>query len=437
MTDSKPNKTTLKNGLRVLTTTHNDTKTAAVFVLVATGSKHETKEQSGISHFLEHMFFKGTKRRPTLLAVTEPIDRVGGEFNAFTSYDYTGYHIKVEYDDIGLALDIVSDIFFNSIFPEKEIVKEKGVVIQEINIYRDNPMRRAEDLWQELLYGDQPAGRLVTGTKETVSSLSREDLLSYMRSQYVSSHTVVSVAGRIDASTVTKKIATLFSTIKQNGFREKQNVVERQLKPGSLCGYKETDQTRLMLGVRGYNLFDKRRFAKDMLAMILGGMFSSRLFMEIRDHLGLAYDIRTGSQSDPDTGYLVSAAGVPHGKVEQTIRAILKEYKKLTLQKVSANELKKAQEHFKGTMALGLEASDAKASFFGMQELLERRVLTPEQIYAKMKEITPEYLRRVAQDLFVPSKLNLVAYGPFSAPKGRDLVAGGKEKKQFEKLLRL
>lgn len=418
-------KTILKNGLRVLTIPHKDTKTVAVFILIETGAKHETKSENGISHFLEHMFFKGTKKRPTALSITEPIDRVGGMFNAFTSYDYTGYFIKVEYDDIDLALDIVSDICLNSIFPAKEIEKEKGVVVEEINIYRDNPMRRAEDLWQELLYGDQPAGWPVTGTKQTVSSLSREQLLSYMKKQYISSHAVVSVAGRFNEPAVIKKIGLLFSAMGTKGFREKQQVQEQQVKPAILTEYKETDQTRLILGVRGYSLFHPGRFAQDLLAAILGGMFSSRLFMEVREKLGLAYDIRTSSENDPDTGYLASFAGVPHGKAEQAIKTILGEYQKIATKLVSQDELTKARDHLKGTMALALEPSETKASFYGIQELLEKKFLTPDQIHATMKAVKTSHLRRVAQKIFVNSQLNLVVLGPF------------KNKAPFEKILNL
>ncbi|MBI2642475.1 MAG: insulinase family protein, partial [Candidatus Wildermuthbacteria bacterium] len=206
-------KTTLKNGLRVVAIPHQDTRAAAVFVLVGTGSKYEVRGLQGVSHFLEHMFFKGTKKRPTAIAVTEPIDRVGGMFNAFTGTDYTGYFVKVEYEHQDLALDIVSDIFLNSILPAKEIAKEKGVVIEEIHIFKDNPMRRAETLWQGLLYGDQPAGWEITGSRETVMGLSRKDLLEYMDSQYVARNTVVCVAGRIDPQSVAKKVEKLFSSI--------------------------------------------------------------------------------------------------------------------------------------------------------------------------------------------------------------------------------
>ncbi len=416
-------KTSLKNGLRILTIPHNDTKTAAVFVLVGTGSKYETKDKNGISHFLEHMFFKGTKKRPTPLEIMETIDRVGGMFNAFTGEDYTGYFVKVEYENIDLAFDIVSDIFLHSILPPKEIEKEKGVVIEEINIYHDNPMRRAETLWKELLYGDQPAGWDIAGTKETVLALTRDDLLSYTQTQYVPSNTVVCVAGNINQEKTTRSITKLFGGMKSSNFRPKQKVIECQGVPQTLLEFKETDQTRIILGVRGYNMFHSARYPQELLATILGGMASSRLFHEVREKLGIAYDIRTLSEADPDTGYLASAAGVPHKSVELAIKTILKEYKKIAKTPVSQKELQKAKDHFKGSMALSLEPSDAKASFFGMQELLEKKVLTPEEVYARIQAVTPKDIQRLAKTLFVPQDLNLVVVGPY------------KGKAQFEKIL--
>ena len=418
-------KTTLKNGLRIVTAPHQDTRAVAVFVLVGTGSKYEIRGLQGISHFLEHMFFKGTAKRPSAIAVTEPIDQVGGMFNAFTGTDYTGYFVKVEYEHADLALDIVSDIFLNSILPVKEIAKEKGVVIEEMNIYRDNPMRRAETLWQSLLYGDTPAGWEITGTRQTVLGLSRKDLLEYMESQYVAKNTVVCVAGRINEKAVIKKVEKLFSGIPEREFWKKKEVKISQTRPGIVVERRIADQTRVALGARGYNLSHPLHYTQEVMAVLLGGMFSSRLFVEVREKLGIAYDINTNSDRDPDAGYLMTSAGVPHERTEQAIATILREYKKLVSKRVSAKELKKAKDHIKGTSALGLEASEAKASFFGMQELLEQEILTLEQIHGKIEKVTPAMLQKAAAEMFVRKNLNLVVLGPYSA----------KAKKKFENIL--
>ncbi|TSC97258.1 MAG: hypothetical protein Greene101447_562 [Parcubacteria group bacterium Greene1014_47] len=435
MTDFNPKKITLPSGLRIVTVPQKETGAATVLVLVQTGSKYETKEQNGISHFLEHMFFKGTKKRPSTLEIAEPIDAVGGTFNAFTSEELTGYWIKVEYDDLPLALDFVSDIFFNSIFPAKEIAKEKGAVIEEINIYNDNPMRKAEILWREVLYGDQPAGWNVAGSKETVLNLTRQGMISYMKRQYIASRTVVCVAGNIDEEDTQKRAASLFSKTSQEMFKDRKPVYESQKKPEILLEWRGIDQARIALGVRAYNMFHPARFTQGLLATILGGMMSSRLFIEVRDKLGLAYDVGMTSEEDPDSGFLLTRAGVTMSNAEKAIRTILHEYKKIVRFPVPVKELKKAKEHIKGQMALNLEASDEKASFYGIQELLEHRVLTPAQVYDKIKSVRASDIKRVAQELFVNNRLNLVLVGPFSSRGGS--AAGGKEKKQFEKLLRL
>ena len=425
MADSKPKKLVLNSGLRILTVPQKETGAVTVLVLVQTGSKYETKEQNGISHFLEHMFFKGTKKRPSTLEIAEPIDAVGGTFNAFTTEELTGYWIKVEYDDLPLALDFVSDIFFNSIFPAKEIVKEKGAVVEEINIYNDNPRSKADILWRQVLYGDQPSGWNVAGSKETVLSLTRQDMLSYMKRQYTASRTVVCVAGNIDAEHTQKRVASLFNKSSRATFKDRKPVYESQKKPKVLLEWRGIDQARIALGVRAYNLFHPARFTQGLLATILGGMMSSRLFIEVRDKLGLAYDVGMTSEEDPDSGFLLTRAGVTPSNAEKAIRIILREYKRIAQLPVPFKELQKAKEHIKGQMALNLEPSEEKASFYGVQELLQKKVLTPGELYGRIKNVRAGDVRRVAQELFVNNRLNLALLGPF------------KEKKQFEKLLRL
>ena len=415
--------TKLKSGLRVLTIPQQNTRTVTVLVLVGTGSKYEKRNINGISHFLEHMFFKATKKRPTPLDITSPIENVGGMFNAFTSQDLTGYYIKVDASHLSLALNIVSDIFLNSLLPAKEIAKEKGVVIEEINMRKDTPMIHVADLLEQFLYGDQPAGWDIAGTKNTVSGLSRKDLVSYTQSQYVAKNTVVCVAGNMKEGKVKKEIEKLFSSISQKDFTDKVPVVESQTKPRVLLEYRETDQTHLALAARGYNLFHKDRFAQELIASILGGGMSSRLFVEIREKLGLAYYISTSADANPDTGFLATVAGVRNENVEKAVSVIAKEQKKLTTTKVSAKELRNAKDRLKGKMALSLESSDAKAEFYGVQEILQDRFFTPEQLYDRIEKVTTADILRVAKEVFQPKNLNLVLLGPF------------KKKEKFERLL--
>lgn len=418
-------KITLENGLRIIVVPQENTQTATVLVLVGTGSKYEKKEINGISHFLEHMFFKGTKKRPSAKAVAETLDKVGGIYNAFTSEEYTGYFAKVAAPYLESALEWVSDIFLNSLLPENEIEKEKGVIIEEINMYYDHPMSYVQILWSKLLYGDQPAGWEIAGTKETVSKLNRQKLLDYMKSQYVASNTIISVAGKIKESEVISKVKKYFNKIKTTPPTKKPPVREKQTKPACLLNFRKTDQTHLCLGVRAFNLFHPQRYTQEILRVILGGLMSSRLFIAVREKLGVAYYIKTDVVSNPDTGYLVTQAGVDNKNLEKAIQTILKEYRKISQKKVPLSELKKAKDNIKGRLALELESSDAQASFYAGQELLEKKILTPEEIFSKIDKVTALDVLKAAKEIFLPKKINLALIGPF------------KDKARIEKLLKL
>jgi len=418
-------KTTFKNGLRIITVPQKGTRAVTVLVLVGTGSKYEKKEINGISHFLEHMYFKGTKKRPSPRSVAEPLDRVGGIFNAFTSEDYTGYFVKVDKNHLDLALDLVSDIYLNSLLSKKEIEKERGVIIEEINMYLDTPMIYISELWKKILYGDQPAGWEVVGTKGTISKINREQILNYMKSQYVASNTIICIAGKISLTQAIDKIREYFSKIKITKPKSKPPVIEKQKKPQILLFPKKTDQTHLALGVRAYNLFHPQKYTLELLGVILGGMMSSRLFEEIRTKLGIAYYVQTNVSIDPDTGFLVTQAGIDNANIKKAILTILKEYKKISQKRVPQNEIKKAKDCIKGKTALLLESSDAQASFYAGQELLEKKILTPEEIFKKIDKISQLDILKVAKDIFQPQKLNLALIGPF------------KYKERFQKLLKL
>lgn len=417
-------KTILKNGLRIVTVPLKNTQAVTVLVLVKTGSKYETKRINGISHFLEHMLFKGTRKRPSTIQVAETLDKIGGIYNAFTAEEYTGYFAKVDSYHLDLALDWVSDIYLNSILPEKEIEKEKGVIIEEINMRYDHPMSYVTILWNKLLYDDQPAGWDVAGTKESVSRISRLDLENYLKSQYVAKNTLICIAGNFNELKIFSKIKKYFNKIKTTNPNDKPKVIEKQKSPEVILENRKTDQAHLCLGVRAYNIFHPYRYAQELLAVILGGMMSSRLFIEIREKLGIAYYISTSIFSDTDTGSLVTQAGIQNNKIELGISAILKEYKKISENKFSKKELKKAKDYLKGKLCLLLETSDAQASFYGMQELLENKILGPKEIFKEIDKVSENDILKVARDVFRPEKLNLAIIGPF------------KEKSKFQRLLK-
>ncbi len=422
-------KTTLPNGLRIINVPMPNTKTVTVLILVATGSKYETKNINGISHFLEHMVFKGTNKRPTPLAIVEPLDRIGSQYNAFTSQEYTGYYAKANGRHLDLLLDIVSDITLNPKFKQEEIDKERGVIIEEINMYEDIPSRKIGDIWTDLLYGDQPAGWDTAGKKEVINKLMRDDFVKYHRDHYVAPKIIVIVSGMIGHNNVISKIKKLFKSISDAKGKDKVATKESQNKPEIKVFYKKTDQTHIVLGVRAYNLFDERRYALSVLATILGGggsiFMSSRLFQLLRDKMGLAYYLRTVSDESTDTGDLATGVGVNNQRANEAIKAILEEYKKIKSVKVGAAELAKAKEHIEGSLILSIETSDELASFYGFQEILKREILKPEEIIKKIRAVTSDDVLKVARDIFKPEKLNLAIIGPF------------KENNQFVNLLKI
>ncbi len=423
-------KTTLENGLRIITVPQKSSRAVTVLVLIGTGSKYETRGNNGISHFLEHMFFKGTEKRPSPIAVAETLDKVGGIFNAFTGEEYTGYFAKVEASQAELALDWVADIFLNSTLPQNEIKKERRVIVEEINMIEDHPMMYVQTLWNKVLFGDQPAGWHIAGTKKNVMEMTHRQLFDYRKAQYVAPSTILCFAGRFDPVKTVQLGKKYFSKLSAVLSPEKPKVVdasipsastlsdsrrvEKQTRPQALAHYRETGQTHLCLGVRGYNLFHPDRYTAEILGAILGGMMSSRLFVEIREKLGLAYYIKTDVDSDPDSGSLVTRAGVDNRNVEKAISTILRGYRRISQKGVSFGELKKAKDNVKGKTALLLESSDALASFYAEQELLEKKILTLEEIFKIVDKITVRDIGRVARDIFRPQKLNLALIGPFT-----------------------
>lgn len=413
----------MSNGLRIITVPSSETKTAAVLVLVKTGSKYETKDINGISHFLEHMFFKGTKKRPSTLKLIEPLDKVGGEYNAFTGEESTGYWAKLDARRLDLALDWVSDIYLHSLLEQKEINKERGTILQELNMYLDTPTRYVHNVWAELLYGDQPAGWPIIGDKGTIESVQRDNFVRYFQEHYSTKNTVIAVAGDISHSSAVDKIKKYFKGMPDKAVKDKLPVQEKQTEPGLSIYRKKTDQTHLILGARAYDIFHPDKYALGLLSVILGGNMSSRLFISVREKQGLAYYVHTGVEADTDAGFLATNAGVDNQKAEKAIKTIVKEYQKISRKKVSQKELKKAKEYVKGRTLIDMESSDEQASYYAFQELLTDEILTVEERFAKIEAVTADDIQRAAQDIFRPEKLNLAMIGPFQ------------DKAKFEKLL--
>ena len=419
------NKITLENGLRIITVPKSDSLATTVLVLVEAGSKYETKEINGLSHFLEHMCFKGTEKRPRSIDIASEFDGIGAVSNAFTSHEYTGYFAKAESKYFDNILDVVSDIYLHPIFETKEIDKERGVIIEEINMYEDLPMRRVSELFSNLLYGDQPAGWDIAGRKEVIQKLNRDDFIKYQQNHYLANSTLVVVAGNFDEREAIKKIKETFLTVKIGEKSKKIATKEKQEKPEVLLKNKNSDQTHLVLGVRAYDIFDKQKYALEVLGEILGGGMSSRLFQKIREEMGAAYYIHADSDLYTDHGYLAVSAGIDNNKIESVLSAILEEFQKIAREPIENKELQRVKDRIVGHLSLSLETSNQLANFLGGQEILTRQIITPEEIVKKIQAVTAEEITAVATDIFKNNKLNLAIIGPFE------------DKARFEKILKL
>lgn len=420
-------KITFGNGLRVVLVPRPQSLAATVLILVEAGCEYEAKKINGLSHFLEHMMFKGTVNRPKVGQVAEEFAALGAQSNAFTSYEYTGYWAKAESRKLHKILEIASDLYLNPLFNLEEIEKERGVIIEEINMRRhDNPEGDAAQEFLSLLYGDQPAGWDVAGEKHIIRSLKRSDFVAYRAKHYVPSKTVVAVSGNFSEKLAVKEIRDYFGKLGRKPRASKvktKNLIQNR--PRLKFKFKETSQSHLFLGVKAFNLFDKRRYAIGLLSDILGGGMSSRLFKSIREEMGAAYTVVSDADLYLDHGYLAVYAGVDHVKMPLVIEAILKEFNLIKDKIVPDRELRKAKDHTIGNMILGLETSDRLASFYGEQEILTQKILTPEEIINKIRKVKAEEIRSVARAIFRNEKLNLAVIGPY------------KKSDVFKKILRL
>jgi len=388
------------------------TLTTTVSVLVEAGSEYETKEINGLSHFLEHMCFKGTLKRPKAIDISRELDGIGAVYNAFTSTEVTGYYAKAEAGHLDKILDIVSDLYLNPVFDPAEIDKERGVIIEEINMYEDMPMNKVHSVFTKLVYGDQPAGWDVAGEKNVINRVKQEDFIKYRDSRYIASQTLVIVAGNFEEASVIEKVKTLFSGVKIGNKFPKLATTESQSLPAVLINHKESDQTHIILGVRAFNIFDNRRFALEVLSDILGGGMSSRLFVKVREELGAAYYVRSESQLSIDHGYFSASAGVANDKLEIVLLSIISEFKNLRDNLVSEAELEIAKNHLVGNMVIGLETSDDISRFYGGEEIITGQILSPKELELKLRAVTAEEIRNLTRDIFKTSSLNLALIGP-------------------------
>lgn len=417
-------KKVLKNGLRVVTIPMKDNPTVTVLVLVEAGSKYETKEVNGISHFLEHMCFKGTIKRPKAIDISKELDMLGSQYNAFTAQEYTGYYAKSDAKHFAKIFDIVSDIYLNSTFPDTEMEKEKGVIIEEINMYEDMPNRHVQDLMMKLLYGDQPAGWNIAGEKKNILKMKRDDFVKYKSEHYLPEATVIVVAGQVTEREVLKEVNKIFGSAKEGKKFPKIRTKDVQKKPEVLVKWKKTDQTHFVLAMRSEDFFSKKSPSFSVLGGVLGGGMSSRLFQKLREEMGVGYYVRAYNDSFTDHGFFQISAGVDNKRVDEVLKAVLDECKKLKKEPVSKEELNKVKELLIGNLKLSLESSDDIANFYGGQELLKRELKSAEDKAKAIRKVTARDIQTLARNIFTNKKLNLALIGPF------------KEKSKFLKTLK-
>ncbi|MBP6884102.1 MAG: insulinase family protein [Candidatus Pacebacteria bacterium] len=410
----KFSKKVLNNGLRVITIPMKDNPTVTVLVLVEAGSKYETKDVNGISHFLEHMCFKGTEKRPKAIDISKELDALGSQYNAFTAQEFTGYYAKSDARHFKQILDIVSDIYLNSTFPEAEMQKEKGVIIEEINMYQDMPNRHVQDLVMELLYGDQPAGWNVAGEKENITNMKRDDFVKYKSQHYLPEATVIVVAGQVSEKEALAETKKIFAQIPKGKKSKKLKVKEAQTKPALLIKNKQSDQTHFVLGVRSFDFFNKKSAELSVLGGILGGGMSSRLFQKLREEMGVGYYVRAYNDAYTDHGFFQISAGVDNKRIFEVLEVVLEECKKLIDEDVSEEELNKVKECLIGNMKLSLESSDDIANFYGGQELLKRETKSAEDKALEIRKVTAKQIKNLARQIFKNEQLNLALIGPFA-----------------------
>jgi len=418
-------KSLLDNGLKVITAPMKGTRAVTVLILIGIGSRYEPEQLNGITHFLEHMLFRGTSKRPSAKTISETIDRVGGELNAYTGEESTGLFIHLASPHLELALDVLSDMLLNSKFETEEIEKEKGVILEEINMHQDKPDIRVVSIYKSLLYNNQPLGWEVIGKKEVIKNINRGKLLAYREKNFSSSNTVVSIAGDVEPR---KTSALVRKYLRRWENRKKPSCLpleEKQTAPATTLQYRETDQAYLCLGVRTFAYKHPDRYVLRVLNTILGGMVSSRLFVRLREEEGIAYSVDSLRESYRDGGNLRVHAEVEINKVETAVITILEELKRMSQETVGEEELGKAKQYLKGRLALELELSPGVASFLGHQELLLGKIKLPEEQMKEIEKVTSDDIKSVAQRIFVNQRLNLAVVGPFT------------DKEKFAKLLKV
>ena len=404
---------TLSNGLRVITAPLDHAKSVACYIMLAAGSRYEDASNRGIAHFAEHMFFKGTERRPTARDLAMEVDQMGGEFNAFTSKEYTGYYIRCAGEYRDRALDVLVDMLRHSKFDSEEVDREKGVIVEEMNMYIDTPRDYVGSLYEELIFGSNPLGWETLGTRETVRGATRQTFLDYLDHWYTPARMVVGVAGAVGDGLI-PRLEDLLGDMSGNG--SGKPVPAELTRPGEAqlnVHQKDSDQANICLGVPSYPVGHPDRYAMQMLATVLGTGMSSRLFLEVRERRGLAYFVYGVNSAYTDAGTLVAQAGVDLARADEAVKVIATEFRKLADERVPDDEVEKARALAKGRFVLQTESPNGLILFGLRRAVLEGEAVEPEEMLAGLDAVTADDLQRVAQDVIGSNAMRLAVIGPF------------------------
>jgi predicted Zn-dependent peptidase len=424
----------LQNGITLIRVPIKGTKATTVLAMFPVGSRYEERRISGISHFVEHIMFKGTIKRPTTLDISRELDAVGAQYNAFTSKEYTGYYIKIAGHKQEIAYDILSDMLFNSQFKAEEIEKEKGAIVEELRMYRDNPLMDIESQFESLLFGDTALGWDIGGTDESVRAITRDDLWYYYQKHYSPKNMVLVLAGDIEKNKtksllryfgqqVAPREATTLSFYKNNFTKFVVRTSSVSLAKRVVVKQKKVDQSQVILGFPGLKTNHADRYVASVLSTILGGGMSSRLFTEVRERRGLAYMVRSSVSAYRETGTFYIQAGLDPARIREAVKVIKDELKKIKEYPVDLKELEDAKNNIAGNLALQMEDSHTQANWFAEKFLFAPTIETYEQVVQQLKKVTAHDIQRLANQLFDFKKLHSAAIGSFSKEKFLKLIS--------------
>jgi predicted Zn-dependent peptidase len=421
MATHTPSLKKLENGLRILTIPMKDSLSTTIAVFVEAGSAYEDKANNGISHFLEHMCFKGTSKRPTAMDISMELESMGASYNAFTSRDMTGYHAKVAPRHFERAFDIVADMYLNPLLQPEEIEKEKGVIVEEINMYEDQPNAKVSEALEALLYKDQPAGWGIAGTKDNVRAMTRENFAAYRAKHYVASKTVIVIAGPVTPAQVVAHAKKYFAVLPLRPRASRIRTAPTLHDDRIAAIERKLDQTHFCIGFKTAPASSPERYALSMMSRVLGGGMSSRLFQVIRGQMGAAYYIGASNNFFATHGYGEVAGGLNHGKVHDVLKETMRQLALMRDEKVSPKELKRAQEFSIGNFLLSLESSSDFAFYYGDDEAALGKIERPEEVIKQLRAVTADQVRRIARKYIRQDNLYLSIIGPYGAQDAEKL----------------